>query len=245
MKQDWQVPSEISLVPSEPIPDRLFLCSAKIKPEVGKALNSAFEAGASLPKDIQATYNEHLIYAYDLGEKGSYWEAGPSADFTEVLYIFSTDSLEEAQELMHNDPFYKERIFHDDLCLEWTIHSPIWRANLTDREKLYNIARDFGVLPKYPPEVKPAIVEIKVDIITPSRLVASIAKMNKESVEKTEQEKESGGSVPAFLIQHSLYRNGPGGTSQIGYDWEGGPSVDYRYDLSIFSVNSIQMAQVL
>ena len=106
MKQKWQVPAEIRMVPSEPTPDKLFVCSAKIKREAGTVLKKAFDVGTGLPKDLEATYNKHLIYTYELGEKGSYWAAGPAADFTEILYIFSTDSLEEAQKLMHNDPLF-------------------------------------------------------------------------------------------------------------------------------------------
>ena len=31
----------------------------------------------------------------------------------------------------------------------------------------------------------------------------------------------------------------------MGYDWESGPAVDYRNELSIFSVTSMQMAQLI
>lgn len=31
----------------------------------------------------------------------------------------------------------------------------------------------------------------------------------------------------------------------MGYDWEGGPSIDYLYDLSIVSVNSMETARRL
>ena len=256
MKQTGQVPAEVRMVPTEPIPDNLFVCSAKIKLEAGRALKNAFEAGTSLPKDLQATYNEHLIYAYALGEKGLYWEAGPSADFTEVLYIFSTDSLEEAQKLMQNDPFYKEGIFYGDLWFQWAIHSPIWEANLPHRELIETVNREFGIWPKYPPGVKPPVREIKVELTTPPKLFASLAKINPEYIEKinqavveyiekSNQDVEASRPVPAFFTHHVFNRDGPSGTTQMGYDWESGPSVDWRYDLSTFSVNSIEMARLI
>ena len=31
----------------------------------------------------------------------------------------------------------------------------------------------------------------------------------------------------------------------MGFDWEGGPSADWRYELSILSVTSMQMAQLV
>ncbi len=245
MKQTGQVASGIRMVPIERIPDRLFVCSAKIKPEAGITLKTAFEVGVGLPKDLAVTYNAHLIYAYDLGEKGLYWEAGPSADFTEVLYILATDSLQEAQRLMHDDPFYKGGIFYDDWGFEWAIHSPPWKTNLPHRELIENLMRDIGILPKYPPGVKSPIKEIKVEIITPPKLFASFAKTNPEYQDKITQAMETGSPIPAFFIQHCYNRIGPGGTGDMGYDWESGPSVDFRDELSILSVNSLQMAQLV
>jgi hypothetical protein len=244
MKQSGQVPLEIELVSAEHIPDNLFVCSAKIKLEAGVALKIAFEAGAGLSKDLEATYNEHLIYTYDLGEKGLCWEAGPSADFTEILYIFSTNSIEEAQKLMWNDPFYKKGIFHGDWWFQWAIHSPSWKVGL-HREVREKMLRGFGILPDYPPGVKPQVRQIKINLSTPLKLFASFAKMNTEYIEKMFQDAEAGRPVPDCFAQHLVNRCGAGGTGAMGYDWAGGPSVDWRYDLSIFSVNSIEMARLL
>ena len=54
-----------------------------------------------------------------------------------------------------------------------------------------------------------------------------------------------GSPFPSFFIQHAFYRVGPGGTEGVGYDWEGGPSADWNYELSIFSVTSMEMAQLI
>jgi hypothetical protein len=43
-------------------------------------------------------------------------------------------------------------------------------------------------------------------------------------------------------VKHAFNRLGPGGTTMMGYDWECGPSGDSLYDLTIFSVRSIDMA---
>jgi len=245
MKPVWQVPSEIRMVPSEPVPHRLFVCLAKIKPEAGAALKSVFESGENLPKDLKTRYNEHLLYTYDLGEKGSYWEAGPATDFTGILHIFSTGSLEEAQGLMHHDPFYRAGIFYDDWWFEWAIHTPFWRTNLTHREMIENLMRDNGLLPVYATGVRPPVTEIKVEIVTPPKLFVSLAKTKADYVQRVEQEAQTGKPLPAFLLHHVFNRLAPGGTGQMGYDWEGGPSVDYLYDLSIFSVNSMETAHLL
>jgi len=240
MKQNWLIPTEIKMVPTEPTPAKLFVCSAKIKLGAGAALRNAFDKGIDLPKGLAATYNKHLIYAYGDNKKNSYWEAGPAADFTEILYIFSIDSLEEAQKLMHNDPLYTQEIFYDDKWFEWHIHSPIWKTNVASIGN-GDLLRDFGLLPKYPPEIKPQIVELKVEVTTPQRLFASFAKGTEEPVKGW----LSGKEPPAFIVQHLFNRAGPGGMGPMGYDWESGPAVDRSCDLTILAVNSMQMAQLI
>jgi hypothetical protein len=146
MTQNWQVPAQIRLVPSTPIPEKLFVCMARIKPDAGAALRSAYDDGKDLPKDFTALYNEFLTYEYSLGENGSYWEAGPSSDFTEILYIFSTASLEEARQLMAKDPFYREGVFYDDLWFGWSIHVPPWKLASPEREGMEWLMKDVGIL---------------------------------------------------------------------------------------------------
>jgi len=245
MKKVWQVPSEVRMVPSEPVPDRLFVCLSKIKPEAGAALKSAFESGKTLPKDLESLHNEHLLYTYDLGEKGLYWEAGPATDFTEILYIFSTGGLDEAQGLMRHDPFYQAGIFYEDWWFEWSVHTPPWKLAPPEREMMENLMRDIGFLPKYPPGVRPQVTEIKVEIVTPPKLIVSLAKTDTARIKKVEHDHKAGKPVPAYLIHHFANRLGPGGTAPMGYDWESGPSSDSRYDLTIMSASSVQMARQL
>lgn len=245
MVENWQGPAEIRLIPNERIPAMLFVCSAKIKTEAGTALKSLFEGGESLSKDMETLFNEHLTYGYKLAEEGAYWEAGPSADFTQILYIFSTDSMEEARKSMHDDPFYREGIFYDDWWTGWAVHTPTWKVALPIQEEIQNLMRGAGILPTYPPGIEPSVKEIKVEITTPPKLVVSFANANAEGLKKIENDQKSGKPAPAFLFQHAFNRLGPGGTTTMGYDWEAGPSSDSLYDLTIFSVGSMQMAQLL
>ncbi len=99
MEQPWQ-PVEIRLVPSLPIPHNLYVCLAKIKPRAAAFLKAAYQEGKPLPKNLSALHNGHLVAEYNLGETGACWEGGPSTDFKDILYVFSTVSMEEARSLV-------------------------------------------------------------------------------------------------------------------------------------------------
>jgi hypothetical protein len=245
MKQDRQLPPDVKLIPVEPVPDRLFVCFARVKPQAGIALKNAYESGGELPRDLRSLHADHLRYTYDLGEKGSYWEAGPSADFTEILYIFSTASMEQARGLMRNDPFYKSGVFHDDWWFEWSVHTPAWKLTPPQRAGMEALMRDIGILPRYPQGIEPPVMEIKVEIVTPPKLIVALAKADVARIKQVEMDHKAGKPVPYFLMGHFANRLGPGGTAQMGYDWESGPSSDSLYDLTIMSVNSIQMGKQL
>jgi hypothetical protein len=239
--QDQQVPTEIRLVSSEPIPQQLFVCSARIKTEAGQSLKSLFESGFELPEDLDAVYKEHLAYTYGLGDK--YYQAGPSADFTEILYIFSTISLEEAQSTMRNDPCYRAGIFYADSWFAWEVHSPYWKIPPYFIEADQNFQAGAGLKPAYPPGTGPHIKEVKVDVVTPSKLFACFSKFNREILKPYLSPESETASI--ILIQHVYNCAGQGGAGPMGYHWLSGPSVDYTRDLSIFSVNSLFMAQLI
>jgi uncharacterized protein YciI len=241
MNQKWPIPEEIRLVSSEPTPEKLFVCSAKVNTEAGLALKQMFESGGDLPGDLKFTYKEHLIYTYNLGEKGSLYEAGPAADFTEILYIFSTDSIEKAQQLMYKDPFYKAGIFYGDCWFNWLIHSPRWRSNV-EETIVGDAYRGVGIMPIYPGGAKPEIKEVKVDVLTPPKLFVSFCNMNNEVVKPPE---EGSTTISMVTLQHFYYVSGMGGSGLMGYLWLAGPSSDFSQDLTILSVNSLQMAQLV
>jgi uncharacterized protein YciI len=236
---------ELKLVSTVPFPEHLFACFAKIKSEVGVSLKNLYQTGKSLPAKLDNSYNQHLIYTYELGEKGFFWEAGPSADFTEILYIYSTQSLAEAQKLLRADPFFREKIHFDDWWFEWHVHVPTWKIRPAEREMIEGLMRYVNILPTYPPGVQPSTLEIKVDTVTPQRLFVDISRAKAAAIKKLEKDQQAGKPVPAFFIQHAFYRLGPGGTVQMGYDWEAGPSDDQNYDLTVMSVGSLEMAKLL
>ena len=242
MKKISSVPSEVRLVSTTPFPQKLFVCHAKIKDEAGVSLKQLFEGNGNLDKEMGTNLNQHLVYTYELGERGLYWEAGPATDFTEILYIFSTSSLDEAKKLMYADPFYREGVFYNDWWFEWQVHVPAWKLNPPEREMIEGLMRHVNILPNYPPGVTPEVNEIYVDIVTPQRLFVSISKARAEDIKKIEKDEQAGKPVPAFFVNHAFNRLGPGGTVQMGYDWEAGPSADQYYDLTIMSVGSMQMA---
>jgi uncharacterized protein YciI len=245
MSQNWQSPVETRIVADEIIPARLFVCFAAISPEVGAALNNTFKTGEKLPEDISTQYGRHLLYAHWLGENGSIWEAGPSGDFTRILNIYATEDMESAEQLMYEDPFYKAGYFTNDWWMEWSVHTPYWKIDQPMRGMIEGLMRGIGVLPTYPPEVNPTIKVINVQVATPPGLVVSLAKADASRIKQIESNDKAGRPIPSFLVQHAFNRLGPGGTTAMGYDWESGPSADSLYDLTIFSVNSIETARQL
>jgi hypothetical protein len=241
MNQQWQMPVPKNLVSAEPTPYRLYVCSARIKPEAGSQLKNTFDKGIPLAGDLENTYNQHLVYTHHLGD--TYFEAGPSADFTEILYIFSTENMAEAQTTLRNDPLFKSGIIYEDSWFTWEIHSPRWKIAANFREADEKFLYSAGLLPQYPPEIKQSIGEIIVDNITPPRLFACFSKMNRGILNQWLSPHSKTASV--VMVQHVYNCAGQGGAGSMGYHWLSGPSVDYTLDLSIFSVNSLFMAQLI
>jgi uncharacterized protein YciI len=245
MSQRQPGPVETRVVSNETIPPRLFACFAEVNPEVSGMLRRVYENGGKILDDRAGPYRQHLLHTYRLGENGSIWEAGPSADFARILYIYSTADMESAKELMHGDPFYKAAFFINDWWMEWSVHTPYWKTGQPMRGMIEGLMRGIGVLPSYTPGVNPKISEIKVEIVTPPKLIVSLARADASRIKQIENDDKARKPVPSFLIQHAFNRLGPGGTTAMGYDWESGPSADSVYDLTIFSVGSIGMARQL
>ena len=241
MEQNLSLPVEIKMVANEPTPGELFVCSAKIKPEAGEPLKIAFEADKNIPEYLEHLYHNHLAYAYEHIEK--YFQAGPSVDFKEIVYVFKTENIDEAKQLMHNDPFYKEGFYYDDSWFPWEIHSPRWKTPEHWKETHNNFLANVGIIPKYLQGIKQPVEEVRIDEITPYKLFASFCKMN-EKIMQPWMAPESTTSLASF-IQHVYYCNGPGGVGTMGYHWLAGPSTDFSQDLTILSVNSLFMAQLV
>ena len=236
---------EKRIVPDEIIPDRLFTCFADVDPDTAGNLNAIFKMERECPNSLAELHNAHLLYLYSLEKSGQIWEAGPSADYSKILYIFSTQDMESARRAMADDPLYKKGIFNNDWWMEWSVHTPYWKIGDPMRSIIEGLARGNGAQSSCPPGAEKNISVIQVKNVTPLKLIASLARANAEEIKKIETADKAGEPIPSFLVQHAFNRLGPGGTTAMGYDWESGPSSDALYDLTIFSVGSIEMARML
>ena len=245
MTRNRQSCIEKRIVSNEIIPDRLFACFADVSPEASAALSRTYETGANLPDGMADLHQQHLLHTHRLGENGSIWEAGPSADFTRILHIYTAPDMESAKQLMRDDAFYKAGIFTSDWWMEWSVHTPYWKIGEPMRGIIEGLAKENGALPSCPPGAEPAVSVINVQNVTPRRLIVSLARADAPRIKEIEKNDKEGRPIPSFLVQHAYNRLGPGGTTAMGYDWESGPSADSLYDLTVFSVGSIDMARQL
>lgn len=236
---------EKRIVPNEVIPDRLFACFAEITPEAQALLKELYDNEKSLLHDMADLHDRHLIYNYGIGEKGIVWEAGPSAGFTRVLNIYATPDMESAKQIMVDDPFYKAGIYTNDWWMEWSVHTPYWKIGETMRGIIEGLAQGNGAQPSCPPGAEHTVSVINVENVTPLKLIVSLVKANATRIKEIEENDKAGRPIPSFLVQHAFNRLGPGGTTAMGYDWESGPSSDALYDLTVFSVGSMEMAKLL
>jgi uncharacterized protein YciI len=236
---------EKRIVPNEKIPERLFACFADIDPNAAIEFGKNIEIGKNLPGPLAQMHRTHLLHLHDLEESGFIWEAGPSADHTRILYIYSTKDMESAKQAMADDPLHKGGIFRDDWWMEWSVHTPYWKIGDPMRSIIEGLAQGNGAQSSCPPGAESHVSVIQVRNVTPIKLIVSLAKADAGEIKKIEEADKAGQPIPSFLVQHAFNRLGPGGTTAMGYDWESGPSSDALYDLTIFSVGSIEMARLL
>ena len=212
--------STLRPVVTEPVPDPLFACSARVRQDVAAALHARFAAGTELSGDLLARYRAHLAYCHGLGEK--FYEAGPSADFTEILFIYRAGSLEEARQLMAGDPFHADGTLFDEWFFEWTIHVPLYKSNL--------------------PDLPGQTVEVKVEVTTPQGLVAAFGTMDLEP-EQFFGWQQKRAPRPLFQLLHLFQTHGEGGLGPTGIAWAFGPIADTNKVMHILAVPSVEMAR--
>ena len=236
---------EKRIVPNETIPERLFACFADVDPNAAIELSKTFETGEKLPGPLAELHKRHLQHLLGLEKSDYIWEAGPSADFRKILNIYSTHDMESAKQAMGDDPLYEAGIFRDDWWMEWSVHTPYWKIGDPMRSMIEGLAQGNGAQSSCPPGAETQVSVIRVRNVTPLKLIVSLAKANAGEIKKIEEADKAGQPIPSFLVQHAFNRLGPGGTTSMGYDWESGPSSDALYDLTVFSVGSIEMARLL
>lgn len=125
--------NHVSKTPQWTTPEKLFVCLCKRRQDQEQR---AHGPGAGLSPEEEAVRNEHLRYAYALGEKGITWAGGPFKDNTGTLSIYAVNSLEEAREAKRKDPFYQNGYLYDDVYHEWMIHGPFEKASPDHKEFL-------------------------------------------------------------------------------------------------------------
>lgn len=65
---------------------------------------------------VRPTHREYLTA---LKEQGKLWASGPFEDDSGALIIYEADEQQAAEELVHNDPFYKAGVFQSYTMKPW------------------------------------------------------------------------------------------------------------------------------
>jgi uncharacterized protein YciI len=76
---------------------------------------------------VESIRPTHRQYLTDLKAKGQLAAAGPLTDGSGALIIYETNTAEEAEKLIKNDPF-----FHNGIFLKWQLRP--WNAVFCNRE---------------------------------------------------------------------------------------------------------------
>lgn len=202
-----------------PIPEILFVASAKIRPDMAAALRARFEtAGIELVGQFASDYYAHLAYSQSIADQ--FYEAGYSADFSEALFIYQTDNRDEAEALFRADPFHANGVFEDVAFFDWEIHPPLFK----------------GHFPPMPEQV----VDIAVDVATPEVLIASFGSFDLEAMGNWKPGDER---RPWHQLLHMINMYGDGGLANMGLVWAAGPTLDMKGVLHLLAVPTIEMAQ--
>ena len=233
------------VIPDETIPLELTVCLATYEPTTGAALKRLYTGGRGPDGDVAAMYADHLRYYHDLSGRGLVWEAGPSPDFQRFLGVYATGDPVTAQRLFRDDPLVKKGGLKDGWWRTWSVHTPYWKVAEPVRGMIEGLMAGMGILPTYAEGVQPPVREVRVNVVTPPRLFVSLARTDSERITKFEEDDKAGRPVPSFLFQHAWNRLGPGGSTQSGYEWAAGPLGEAEYDLTIYSVASMEMARTL
>jgi uncharacterized protein YciI len=79
------------------------------------------------PEKVQSIRPVHRQYLAQLRELGQLAVSGPFTDGTGALIVYEAASAEEAEKLLHGDPFHQNGIF-----LKWVLRP--WNPVIANRE---------------------------------------------------------------------------------------------------------------
>ena len=71
------------------------------------------------PEKVQSIRPAHRQYLTQLRERGQLVAAGPFTDGTGALIVYEAASADEAEQLIHGDPFHKNGIFLKYVLRPW------------------------------------------------------------------------------------------------------------------------------
>jgi uncharacterized protein YciI len=71
------------------------------------------------PEKVQSIRPVHRQYLTQLRERGQLAVAGPFTDGTGALIVYEAASADEAEKLIHDDPFHKNGIFLKYVLRPW------------------------------------------------------------------------------------------------------------------------------
>lgn len=71
------------------------------------------------PEQIAKVRPVHREYLTSLKEQGKLFASGPFTDDSGALIIYEADSLDEARQLIENDPFHEAGVFVSYDLREW------------------------------------------------------------------------------------------------------------------------------
>jgi uncharacterized protein YciI len=132
----------------ESVPEKLFVCINKMNLDHAKMFARYFDEGIPLPVEMLESRRKHVQYYEDLAKKGTVWLAGSWGDHTGGMQIFAVDSLEEAQKVQRNDPFFISGTMYDDTYYEWQIHTPYKNVAPGMRAKIVRTLIECGITPE-------------------------------------------------------------------------------------------------
>jgi hypothetical protein len=78
---------------------------------------------------VSAARPPHRAYLSRIKKEGKLVVAGPFSDLTGGLIVYEAGSVEEAEKLIRDDPFFEQGVF-----LKWNIRP--WNPVMTNRELL-------------------------------------------------------------------------------------------------------------